>query len=136
MKAFEIALELYGLTETPGKESNPEVDRFFRDLGFDLDDSYAWCSAFMNFCQKAAGNEYTGKLNAKSWLDWACVTNEPQLGDVVIFHRGDPSDWRGHVGFYINEQDGKINTLGGNQSNRVTISEYAKSRVAGYRTLR
>lgn len=136
MKAHEIALQLYGLEETPGKESNPQVDRFFRELGFDLDDSYAWCSAFMNYCQKQAGNDYTKSLAAKSWLKWGKATEQPQLGDVVVFHRGDPNSWKGHVGFYINENEDSVFTLGGNQSNKVVISEYAKTRLAGYRTCR
>lgn len=138
IKAYEIALKLYGLQETEGRLSNPEVDKFFKSFGFDLDDSYAWCSAFMNWCQRESENKYTGKLNAKSWLKWGEFTDSPKLGDVVIFHRGSPTDWRGHVGFYICEREIKgvmyIMTLGGNQSNQVKISAYAKSRVAGYRT--
>lgn len=136
MKAYEIALTKYGLKETPGPSSNPDVDKFFKEFGFDLDDSYAWCSAFMNYCQKEAGNDFTGKLNAKSWLKWGTETNTPELGDVVVFHRGSPKDWRGHVGFYIGEDkdDKVIYVLGGNQSNKVIISRYLKSRLAGYRT--
>lgn len=133
MKAYEIALALYGLQEKAGKLSNPDVDRFFKEFGFDLDDSYAWCSAFMNYCQRESKGKYTGKLNAKSWLKWGIATNTPQLGDVVIFHRGSVDDWRGHVGFFIAERNGVIYTLGGNQANQVKISGYAKSRVAGYR---
>jgi len=135
MKAYEIALDLYGLKETEGPNSNPEVDKFFKQLGFDLDDSYAWCSAFMNYCQKNAGNPYEGKLNAKSWLDWGTPTTTPFVGDVVVFHRGDPNSWKGHVGFFIARRNGVIYTLGGNQANQVKISAYAESRLAGYRTL-
>ena len=36
MEAYQIALELYGLKETPGKATNKDVDRFFREFGFDL----------------------------------------------------------------------------------------------------
>jgi len=135
MKAYEIALELYGLQETSGSLSNPDVDRFFKSFGFDLDDSYAWCSAFMNWCQREAGNPYTKNLAAKSWVHWGNRAYSPQLGDVVVFHRGNPNDWRGHVGFYIAERNGVIYTLGGNQSNQVKISGYAKSRLYQYRTL-
>lgn len=135
MRAYEHALTQFGLEEFSGVRTNPKVDRFFRILGYDLHDGYAWCSAFMNWCQQMAGNEITGKLNAKSWLKWGTPTEAPKLGDVVIFHRGNPKSWKGHVGFYIREDGGYIYTLGGNQSNKVTISKYSKSRLAGYRRL-
>lgn len=134
MKAYEIALELHGIKEVLGEQDNPKITNFFKILGYDFKDEIAWCSAFMNYCQKIGGNDYTGKLNAKSWLKWGNKTVNPKLGDVVIFHRGNPQSWKGHVGFFICERNGKIHTLGGNQSNQVKISEYAKSRVAGYRT--
>lgn len=132
-KPYEIALSQYGLQETPGAASNREIEKYFEASGFSFTDDIAWCSAFMNFCQNEAGNEATCSLAAKSWLQWGEETKEPELGDVVVFHRGDPNSWTGHVGFFMCERYGFVWTLGGNQSNRVMISAYASSRVAGYR---
>jgi len=49
---------------------------------------------------------------------------EPQVGDIVIFHRG-TEPWQGHVGFYygtVYEKGRKYyQILGGNQNKSVTI---------------
>ena len=78
---------------------------------------------------------YTGKLDAKSWLDLGMETNDPQLGDVVIFWREDKKSRKGHVGFFINRIGDEIFVLGGNQDNQVNISSYVASSLLGYRVI-
>jgi len=39
------------------------------------------------------------------------------------------------VGIYINEANGFINVLGGNQSDQVKISSFGKTNLLGYRKL-
>ena len=78
---------------------------------------------------------YTGKLNARSWLDIGMETNNPQPGDVVVLWRESKNSWKGHVGFYINRVDDEIFILGGNQDNQVKISGYPSSRLLGYRVV-
>ena len=46
----------------------------------------------------------------------------------MIFWRGSPTDWTGHVGFYWAEDDEAYHILGGNQSNAVTITRMSKER--------
>lgn len=136
MKPYEIALSQYGLKEASGKEDNPAIIEMFNALGFDgktLKDETAWCSAFVNWCCKVSGLPFTGKLNARSWLEWGVDVTDPELGDIVIYWRGSPDGWQGHVGFYITERAGWIYTLGGNQGNQVQISAYPASRLLGYR---
>ena len=136
MRPLDIALNQYALKEIKGKEDNPLIIEMFNALGFDgkeLKDETSWCAAFANWCLKVGGYQYTGKLNARSFLDLPGETDKPELGDIVIFWRESPDSWKGHVGFYIKERDGWIHTLGGNQSNQVKVSAYAKGRLLGYR---
>ena len=53
MKAIEKAFGEFAVKEIAGKQDNPEVLKYFNDLGFDgnyLKDETAWCSAFANWC--------------------------------------------------------------------------------------
>lgn len=138
MDLIKIALSQYGVKEIVGSNHNDEVLKYFQDAGHEWvkDDETAWCSAFVNWVAMKSIKEHTGKLNARSWLDVGDEVSSPLVGDVVIFYRGDPKGWKGHVGFYISEDDKNINVLGGNQSNMVCIKPYSKSRLLGYRRLR
>lgn len=135
-KLLSIALSQYGLREVPGAENNPEIMKFFHEIGQDWvqGDETAWCSAFINWCAKMEGLDYSGKLTARSWLNIgaSCGIEE---ADIVIFWRESPTSWKGHVGIPIREWSGEIWTLGGNQSNMVNISPYPISRILNYRKL-
>jgi len=135
--AFEIALSQYGIKEIAGDVHNPVIVNYFNCIGHKwvTDDETAWCAAFVNYCLVDSGHEGTGKLNARSFLDFGTETNSPEPGDIVVLWRGAPNSWKGHVGFYVNEMAGKINILGGNQSNRVCISAYPKIQLLSYRKI-
>ena len=103
---IQIALSQYGIKETPGEADNPEVLKYFDEIGFNgsqLKDETAWCSAFMNWVAKKSGRKYSGKLNAKSWLEIGTQTAIPQIGDVVVLQRGPIGSWKGHVGLCLNQ---------------------------------
>jgi uncharacterized protein (TIGR02594 family) len=135
---LEKALSQWGIQEIPGEEHNPEVLKYFEEIGhaYVKSDETAWCSAFMNWVAKKAGKERSGKLNARSWLKVGEEVDEPIAGDVVIFWRSSRDSWKGHVGIYVNETEEFINVLGGNQNNKVCIKAYPKERFLGYRRLR
>lgn len=143
---LQRALSQYGIMEVKGKADNPEILKYFTELGFDgswVKDETSWCSAFVNWCAKQTCLPYTGKLNARSWLEIGEPTQDPQQGDVLIFWRGSHPDEfisgtqlkKGHVGIYINEDANFYYCLGGNQSNMVCISAYAKHKILGIRRL-
>lgn len=69
-KLLQIALSQYGVAEIPGKNHNPEVLKYFTEIGHSWvkDDETSWCSAFMNWVAMKAGAERSGKLDARSWL--------------------------------------------------------------------
>lgn len=102
-----------------------------------------WCAAFTNSILNEAG--YAGSesvsqvpLMARSFLTWGTRVKEPEIGDVVIFSRGDEG-WQGHVGFYVKTvtKGGKeyYVMLGGNQGDEVSFLEYPVSKVLGIRRL-
>lgn len=97
-----------------------------------------WCSAFANTVLNAFGYEGTGKLNARSWLNWGQEVSElgdAQEGDLVVFKRGNNPN-QGHVGFYAGlNQNGNPLVLGGNQgaTGDVSIIGYNKNDLLGIR---
>jgi len=133
---IEIALSQYGTKEISGKANNRTIVDYANESGFKWvnDDETPWCSIFANWVALKAGLPRSNKADARSWLKVGTEVTEPQLGDVAVFKRGN-SAWQGHVAFYINELDGFINVLGGNQSDTVKISAYSKENLLGYRRL-
>lgn len=134
------ALQFIGQKELPGPDTNPVFKPWFDrwvPQGLSKDDSKtAWCSIFMNEIAWRLKLQHSNSLAAQSWLRVGEEVQDPQMGDVVIFWRGSPTSWKGHVGIYIREDENYIWTLGGNQANAVTISPYLKTRAKGYRRLR
>lgn len=94
----------------------------------------AWCAAAVNAAERAAGNKGNGKLNARSFLTYGTPIKlkDAKKGDIVIFERGG-STWQGHVAYLDGIEGNTIRTLGGNQSDAVTIGWYPKSRLLGIR---
>jgi len=135
--AYAAASEDVGMQEFVGPADNAEIIQMFADVGHSWveDDSVAWCAAFVGSHLKRAGLPHTGKLTARSYLDWGQPVNDPEPGDIVVFWRGSRDGWQGHVGFYVSETDKSINVLGGNQGNAVSVKAYSKDRLLGYRRM-
>jgi len=100
-----------------------------------------WCAAFVNSVLNELGipgSESVSEwpLTARSFLRWGKRVKEPEVGDIVVFPRGE-EDWQGHVGFYygIEYVNGKkfYQILGGNQSNAVTIELFPARSVISIR---
>jgi len=133
---IHTALSQYGIKEIPGAEDNPEILKYFSEGQQWAKDETSWCSAFVNWCAKTAGYEYSGELNARSWLKVGEPVLNFKVGDVVIYWRESKGSWKGHVGFALREEGNVIWTLGGNQNNMVSIAAYNKDRVLGFRRLK
>ena len=135
MNAYEMAKAEVGTVEW-ANGNNPKVVAYFKDSGNPgvMDDETAWCAAFVGAMLKRAGIKGTGKLNARSYLDWGTpvARNDAQPGDVVIFKRGN-SSWQGHVAFFVKDRGALIDVLGGNQSNAVNIKGYHSAALLGIR---
>ena len=131
------AFSFYGLEEITGSDHNPQIVKFFQDIGHTWvrDDETAWCSAFINYIAFRTGYERSKGLNARSWLNVGYEIESPEIGCVAVLWRVSPSSWKGHVGLYINHDDKYIYILGGNQDNSVCIKRYPKERLLSYRML-
>ncbi len=134
---YEIAKKNVGLKEWPGAKHNPEIVAMFEaaDNGWVKDDETPWCAAFVGAILGQAGMSGTGRLNARSYLNWGEAVDLAKAvqGDIVVFWRGTRDGWQGHVGFFSGLKDGKVQVLGGNQGNAVSIAEYPVSRLLSVR---
>lgn len=131
-QAIDLAARQIGLNET---DKAAVLREYMSNGGERLDPAVtAWCAAFVNATLKQSGQEGTGALNARSFLDWGQGVDQPQRGDVAVFSRGDPNGWQGHVGFFDGyNDDGSIRVLGGNQGDQVSIANYDANRLLGFR---
>jgi uncharacterized protein (TIGR02594 family) len=136
-KVYDIARLEIGTYEW-AEGSNPRVDAYFDDVGYpSMTDETAWCAAFVGAMLKRCGLPHTGKLTARSYLDWGKPVDlsKAQPGDVIILWRGSPTSWQGHVGFYDRQADGNVYLLGGNQRDMVNVSGYSIDRVLSVRRM-
>lgn len=123
---YELAVSEYG---------NKDAAKYWADckIGPYCD----WCAVFVLWCYLKSGrklddDEARGKLIvARNWLSMGLKPTAPRLGDIVVFWRGSPTNWRGHVGFYFHKNDSTVWTLGGNQGGRVCIKGYPEKRLLG-----
>jgi len=135
-KAYQLAREDVGTLEYADGH-NPKIVQYFADVGHSWvqDDETAWCAAFVGAMLKRAGMPHTGKLNARSYQYWGdeVSLDAAQEGDIVVFWRGTPDGWQGHVGFFVRHSGDSIDVLGGNQSNQVNIKAYPVDRLLSVR---
>jgi len=97
------------------------------------DDKTPWCSSFVNWSLAQVGIQGTGSAQAKSWLEWGEALAQPTVGCISVLWREDPLSWKGHVGFYLREDDEFVYLLGGNQIEQVREHSYPKVTVLGHR---
>lgn len=137
---FETAKADEGTFEWQGAENNPKVVQYFSDAGHPeiTTDSTPWCAAFVGAVLAKCGLQGTGSLAARSYLKWGVAVDldDAQPGDIVVFWRGSPDGWQGHVGFYAGRNGDKIRVLGGNQRDQVNISGYGVDRLLGVRRVK
>jgi uncharacterized protein (TIGR02594 family) len=130
---LDAAGEYLGLVEWPGAKHNPAVLQMFDDVGHSWvnDDETPWCAAFVGSVLASLGLPHTGKLNAKSYLEYGTDVDLSQAvpGDIVVLWRGSRAAATGHVAFFVGIDGNKIILRGGNQDNRVTDDPYDLDRV-------
>jgi uncharacterized protein (TIGR02594 family) len=124
------AFKYVGLEENKDRKSIKEL------VGVDPVQT-EWCAAFVNAVLEendiktsAAFSDYP--LMARSFLSWGEKVDDPKLGDIVVFERGEDG-WTGHVGFFIEERGNQYLVFGGNQDDKITFKEYPKNKLLGIR---
>lgn len=136
---LRIATNELGIREIAGPEHNPRILQYAQEgnLAWINDDETPWCSVFMNWVAVKGNYERSGNALARSWLQVGLPVTQPEPGDIVIYWREKKTGTKGHVGIYLGfSQDAtRIYTLGGNQSNAVSISAYPVTQLLGFRRL-
>ncbi|CAM5772726.1 TIGR02594 family protein [Bosea minatitlanensis] len=142
------ALKEFGVMEVPGNADNPRILGWQRELqaaglgrdygGFYDADAIPWCGLFMAVTAHRANVERRPErnppklyLSALAWTAFgkAIPKSAAALGDVLVFKRSGG----GHVGLYVGHDTSAFHVLGGNQSDRVTISRLSKQRLVAVR---
>lgn len=129
---MEIARAELGQAEGGPGGSNPRIEQYHATTGGGAEpDSVPWCSSFVNFCIESAGLQGTRSKVARSWENWGVDAGNFVPGCVVVLQRGDPPS--GHVGFYVGRESGRVQLLGGNQGDKVSIASFDATRVLARR---
>ncbi|WP_160147355.1 TIGR02594 family protein [Methylopila sp. Yamaguchi] len=131
---FKIARREIGVAERdPG--SNPRILEYLATTTLSAaakgTDATAWCAAFVNWCVEMDGRTGLKSAWALDWKSFGSRATSPAVGDIVVFTRTGGSSSGGHVGFYVADLGNKISLLGGNQGNRVSISDFPKDGKKG-----
>lgn len=126
---FDIAKTQIGVKEGAG--GHTIGDFFAGAVGKAEAETVPWCAAFVGWALDKTGYVGTGSLMARSYLSWGAKLDKPQRGAVVVFKRGAAPN--GHVGFVDSWDVKTIRCLGGNQSNAVTVANFPRSSVLGFR---
>jgi uncharacterized protein (TIGR02594 family) len=129
------AERLRGTDEVRGSGNSSVIMGWAQKLGLWYpNDATAWCGLFVAHCIGVAlpdEPQPSNPLGARNWAKFG-VACSPVIGAVLVFSRPG-SSWSGHVGFYAGESAGAFAVLGGNQSDSVTVTNIAKSRLLGVR---
>jgi len=138
-RCIQEGLKLHGVAEVVGKGSNATIIGWRDELNQNgvkiagySDDDIPWCGLFaaiVVFRARGAAEVVEKPLWALNWAKFGTKSPKPALGDVLAFQR----NGGGHVGFYVAEDATCYHVLGGNQSNRVSITRVEKSRCKAVR---
>lgn len=133
-KILVEAYKLIGTKELLGKDNNPKILEWAKDLGLEKTytaDEIPWCGLFIaHVCQKAGKEIVQNPLWARNWAKWGIKQSVAMLGDILVFERGKNS---GHVGIYVGEDTKCYYVLGGNQGDAVSITKILKTRCISIR---
>jgi len=130
-KFYSIAESQMGVHELPGRAQNKKILEYHATTSLGAtDDETPWCSSFVNWCVKQAGFNGTNSAAARSWMKWGVPLKSPEKGCIVVFQRPGGN----HVAFFDSDQGSEyIRVLGGNQGDQVSLSNYRKDRILGFR---
>ena len=137
---YDVAESHLGVKEYPAAKHNPTIIEYYKASGHSWvqDDETPWCAAFVGAVLAECGMRGTNELNARSYMKWGQPVDisKAQKGDVVVFWRGSPNSWKGHVAFFSHTDGENVWVLGGNQGNAVSLKPYPMSRLLGVRAVK
>lgn len=128
---FEEAKRLVGTKEFVGAGSNPIIMEWSDSLDIRYNgDDVPWCGLFVAHCIGASLPEEVlpgNPLGARQWEKFGKRIT-PSLGAIMVFWRESMQSGKGHVGFYMGEDQDAYQILGGNQSDAVCLTWVNKNR--------
>ena len=111
-----------GSKEVGENNSGPFVKKYLNDI---VPPPANWCAGFVSWCfsQTPQGIPYRYSLGARDTRDqfkrlgWAYDARDrtPEPGDIVVWWRGQPDGWMGHIGFVRSVEGGILHTVEGNK---------------------
>lgn len=126
-----------GITEATGAANNPLILGWGARLRIDYRaDEIPWCGLFVAHCigaQLPAEPLPVNPLGARNWARFGMACTVPQPGAVTVFWRQSIAGGRGHVGFYVGEDNHSYHILGGNQGNKVGVARIGRARFLAAR---
>lgn len=129
------AMAYLGVKEIKGELHETQILTWWKRIKQKfVDDETPWCAAFVGGILEICCIKSTRSALARSYSNWGEELKEPVVGAIVVFWRGSPQGWSGHVGFVVGrDQDYNLMVLGGNQNDEVNIKPFAVDRVLSYR---
>lgn len=129
---------------TSGSKNYTEYNRAFGKV--DGTYGYAWCAAFISWCLIAAdAADAAGGLfvSCSLWLEQLRTSGQyssrasgytPQAGDLIFFRSANAGRASDHVGLVRYVEGGRVYTVEGNSSNKVSLNSYAVTNtyIVGY----
>ena len=124
------------------QEGNSGGEIYWRWYGYD--EYQPWCACFVSWCADQCGYIDAGiipkfakcSVGAKWFQErgqFESAGYTPKTGDLIFFEWGDGGNLD-HVGIVVNVENGFVNTIEGNSSNKVQRGRYiiGDSRIYGY----
>lgn len=130
---LEQMLALHGVKETPGPASNPIIDEWIAELGWQkglvTSDNSPWCTVPVALSWQRLG--YQMPLHAPWSQAWAVagvpvLLGHETLGDVVVLTRGLASLGKGHVGLALRWEKNWVAVFGGNTGDAMAVGWYRR----------
>jgi uncharacterized protein (TIGR02594 family) len=117
---------------------------YFNAIHFQTPKVEPWCGAFAGFCLTKCDPPVAlpaEPARAASWANWGNVSvplGQPDVppGAIVVLSPDTGTTTIGHVGFfsrYFDANTDLVEILGGNQSDTVRLSKFARSKIVGIR---
>lgn len=93
-----------------------------------------WCAIFINAALESSGIAGSRSAMARSFESHGGFVKlaGPAYGAIVTMWRGSQDSGKGHVFFYLGENDKGVIALGGNQDNQVCRQYEPRNRIVGY----
>ncbi len=142
---YEEGNSASSLGGTAGGSGNfTEYNRAFGKVGGSF--GYAWCASFVTWCLQTAGaGESAGGKFASCtlWIERLQSLGlykkrssgyTPRPGDLIFFRSAGTARTSDHVGLVRHVKNGRVYTVEGNSSNKVSLRDYALSDtyIVGY----